>query len=68
MIKQIFKINGFHCEACMRLSTMRIKKISEVYEVNISQDGVVDLCSSRIITLDDMSKALDGLGYTVVAV
>lgn len=68
MNETIFKINGFHCEACVKLSTLKIKKISSVHEVTIQPDGLSEVCAGRIITLDEISKALDGLGYTVTAV
>jgi copper chaperone CopZ len=63
-----FKINSFHCEACVKLSTLKIKKINDVHDVSIQSDGSSKVCADRIITLDEISKALDGLGYTVTAV
>lgn len=67
MNEQIFKISGFHCEACVKLSTMKIKKISDVHDVTITPDGVATVCAGRMIALDEISKALDGLGYTVIS-
>ena len=68
MDEQKFKIDGFHCEACVKLATMRIKKISEVHEVVISPEGEASVCAGRTITLDEITKALEGLGYTVAAI
>ncbi len=68
MNEQFFKINGFHCEACVRLSTMKIKKISGVHDVVITPDGVATVSAARVIVPDEVSRALDGLGYTVVSV
>lgn len=65
MNEQIFKISGFHCDSCVKLSTMKIKKISDIHEVNISSDGVAKICAGRVITIDEIEKALDGLGYKV---
>lgn len=65
MNEQKFKINGFHCEACVKLATMKIKKISDVHEVAITPDGDTKVCAGRAITPDEIAKALDGLGYTV---
>lgn len=67
MNEQIFKINGFHCEACVKLATMKIKKIEGIHEVAIEQDGTAKVCAGRAITLEEVSTALDGLGYTVVS-
>lgn len=65
MEKTIFKISGFHCEACVRLSTMKIRKISDVHDVAIASDGTARVCAERVIALDEIIAALDGLGYTV---
>lgn len=65
MNEQIFKINGFHCDACVKVSTMKIKKIIDVHDVEITSDGGAKVRASRVIALDEISKALDGLGYTV---
>lgn len=62
-----FKINGFHCDACVKVSTMKIKKISDVEDVIIQSDGSAKISASRAVTLDEISEALDGLGYTVEA-
>lgn len=67
MNEQIFQIDGFHCEACVKLSTMKIRKISDVHDVDITSDGVAKVHASRVIELDEISKALEGLGYTVMA-
>lgn len=67
MNEQIFKISGFHCEACVKLSTMKITKISDVHDVAITSDGTAKIRASRVIALDEVIAALDGLGYTVAA-
>ncbi|MDD5083412.1 MAG: heavy-metal-associated domain-containing protein [Candidatus Moranbacteria bacterium] len=68
MNETTFKINGFHCEACVKLSTLKIKKISYVTEVTIQPDGASKVCASRVIARDEISEALDGLGYTVTSI
>jgi copper chaperone CopZ len=65
MYEATFQINGFHCEACVKLSSLKIKKINDVREVIIRQDGASKICADRIITPAEISEALDGLGYTV---
>jgi len=67
MEKTIFKISGFHCEACVKVSTMKIRKISDVHDVAIASDGTAKVCAERVIALDEIIAALDGLDYTVVA-
>lgn len=65
MNEQIFNIQGFHCEACVKLATMKIKKISDIHEVNISQDGKAKICASREINTEELAGVLNDLGYTV---
>lgn len=65
MDEQTFKIEGFHCEACVKLATMKIKKITDVHEAVVQEDGTTKVCASRTITLEEVSEALNGLGYTV---
>lgn len=65
MDEQKFQIDGFHCEACVKLATMKIKKIEGVHEVNVSVEGQASICAGRTISLEEVSAALDGLGYTV---
>lgn len=67
MNEQTFKISGFHCEACVKLSTMKIKKMNGVEDVLVTQDGVAKVNASRAITPDEIAEALAGLGYTVAA-
>ena len=62
-----FKINGFHCISCVKVTTMKIAKIQGVKSVHIEPDGKGRVVSSDALTLDDITKALDGLGYTVAA-
>jgi copper chaperone CopZ len=61
-----FKIQGFHCEACIKLSTMKIKKINGVEHVSIQADGSAAITATRPVTTEEVSAALDGLGYTVI--
>lgn len=68
MNESTFKINGFHCDACVKVATMKIKKISGVEEVDVQSDGRTKVRASRAITTEEISKALEGLGYTVVNV
>lgn len=65
MDEQTFSIQGFHCEACVKLATMKIKKISDIHEINISQDGKAKICAPREIKTEELAEALNGLGYTV---
>ena len=67
MEETIFKIDGFHCEACVKVSTLKMKKIRDVADVVITPDGVATVSANRGISLDEVSRALDGLGYTVAS-
>jgi len=66
MNEQKFKLNGFHCESCVKLATMRLKKIAGVQEVKFAdEDGSGVLIAERIIDKTEIEKVLEGTDYTV---
>ena len=66
MNEQKFKLNGFHCESCVKLATMRLKKIEGVQEVEFADaDGNGKLIAERVIDKVEIEKALEGTEYTV---
>lgn len=61
-----FKLNGFHCESCVKLASMRLKKIDGVQEVEFADaDGNGKLIAKRTIDKVEIEKALEGTDYTV---
>ena len=66
MHKLTFKIEGFHCESCVKLATMKIKKIAGVENVNIQANGESVIEANREIGLEEISQAVEAVGYTVV--
>lgn len=60
-----FKVNGFHCESCVRLATMKIKKISGVETVEIKEDGKAIVTANREVSLAELSEAVASAGHTV---
>lgn len=66
MSEQKFKLNGFHCESCVKLATMRLKKIAGMREVEfIDTDGSGKLIADHIIDKVEIEKALEGTEYIV---
>lgn len=65
MNEQKFKIEGIHCEACIKLAKIRIGKIEGIQDVDISPDGKASVRADRTIALDEIAKVLDGSGYAV---
>lgn len=66
MNEQKFKLNGFHCESCIKLATMRLKKIAGVQDVSFfDTDGNGNLIAERVIEKVEIEKALEGTDYTV---
>lgn len=61
-----FKVNGFHCESCVKLATMKIKKIEGVESVDIKEDGESVVQASREIGLEEIAEAVKAVGHTVV--
>lgn len=60
-----FKVNGFHCESCVKLATMKIKKIQGVQSVDIEDNGDAVVEADREIGLAEFSEAVAAAGHTV---
>lgn len=60
-----FKINGFHCDACVRLATMKLKKIDGVEDVLVTPEGQAALSTNRNISLAEIVPIIESIGYTV---
>lgn len=60
-----FKVNGFHCESCIKLATMKIKKIEGVESIDIKEDGESVVQSSREIDLEEIAEAVKAAGYSI---
>ncbi|MDO8529209.1 MAG: heavy metal-associated domain-containing protein [bacterium] len=65
---QTIKINilGMTCDACVKLSKLKISKISGVREVKIGDiNGKTEIIADRNIQLEEIQKALAGTDYKV---
>lgn len=60
-----FKVNGFHCESCVKLATMKIKKIAGVESVDIQENGDAVVNASREVGMDELSEAVASAGHTI---
>lgn len=65
MSKQEFKINGFHCESCVKLATMKIKKIPGVQTVDIRENGEAVVEAEHEISYAQLSEAVAAAGHTI---
>jgi len=61
-----FKISGLTCEACVKLITSRVKKITGVQDVTIDlKTGDAHVSSSDEINLDQIKQSLANTTYQV---
>ncbi len=60
-----FKVNGFHCESCVKLATMKIKKIKGVQRVDIKDNGDAVVEADREIAMNEFSEAVAAAGHTI---
>ena len=59
MYKNNFKITNLDCEACIKLSTMALKKIPGVQTVNINlKTGMTKVDSDQELSWEDMKNSL----------
>jgi copper chaperone CopZ len=61
-----FKLDGLSCEACVKLSTNRFKKVLGVSDVNINLATGEASVSGKGFTLEDLEKSLEGTTYKIV--
>lgn len=62
-----FKLSGLTCEACGKLISSRLKKISGVQEVKVNQTtGDSEVTSTEHIDLAIIEKSLEGTPYKIV--
>lgn len=61
-----FTLEHLTCESCVKLCTLRFRKIEGVSDVAISlTDGHATVRASRPVTLEELASALDGTHYTI---
>lgn len=67
MHKLIFNVAGIHCDSCIKLITMKVKKIEGVMEFSITNGGKAELSANREVQLAEIERALQGSEYTVTS-
>ena len=60
------QLRGITCFACQKLTSKRIKTIQDVEDVTVELDGETTIKASRIISEEEVSKALVSTHYSVV--
>ena len=63
-----FKINGMHCESCIKLSQMNLEDLPGVKEVKIQDlNGETEIVADRDIPMGEIEAAVKEGGYTVTS-
>ena len=62
MFTQKFKITNVDCPACIKLSKNALEDIAGVENLEISDDGVVNLAANREIDWEEIASALKAVG------
>lgn len=58
------QLDGLTCEACVKLCTMKLTKVSGISDVTIDlATGRLDIVSEPAVTLDAVNGALAGTHY-----
>lgn len=65
MDKLNFNVSGIHCDSCIKLITMKVKKIEGVTEFFLTKEGKAELLSNREVKLDEVERSIQGMEYTV---
>jgi copper chaperone CopZ len=62
-----FTLKGLRCIACVKLSLLKLKKISGVKNVEIDlATGKAHIDADPVVTLPEIEQALVGTDYSVV--
>ena len=62
-----FKLQGLHCEACVKISKMNLSEIGGVSEVELDlTSGEGKLTAEREIALSEIEAALKDTDYKVI--
>ncbi|MFA6100071.1 MAG: heavy metal-associated domain-containing protein [Patescibacteria group bacterium] len=66
MITNKFKIAGFDCASCIKLTKMTLMDLPGVKEIRIKDlQGETEIDADREIGLDEVKEALKDTAYTV---
>lgn len=61
-----FKLAGLHCEACVKLSTIRLKNLKGVKEVKIDlSSGNAEIGADRAVEFSEIENVFRGTDYSV---
>lgn len=61
-----FKLEGLTCESCVKLATMRLKKVPGVHEVRIDlPTGATQISGEDNLNQDDLAKSLAETHYSI---
>lgn len=67
MLTQKIKIQGLTCEACVKLSTFKLKKIAGVTEAKIDfKTGLTEILADRVIDFIEITQAFANTNYSVI--
>lgn len=61
-----FRLEGLHCPACVKLSTLRLKSIDNIENINIDlESGVTEISSNREIDYSEVEQVFRGTDYSI---
>lgn len=62
-----FRLQGLHCEACVKLSTIRLKNLKGIKEVKIDlASGNAEVAADREITFTEIENIFRGTDYSAI--
>lgn len=65
MEKNTFRITGMHCDACAKVSKLKLGKIVGVSEVTVLPSGEATVVADRKLSLEEVKVSLSGTEYGV---
>lgn len=64
---QTFNLSGLHCEACVKVISIQLKKIADIVksEVNLEKNTLT-VGSARTISADEINMVISSFGYKII--
>jgi copper chaperone CopZ len=62
-----FKLLGLHCEACVKLSTIKLKNLKGIKEVKIDlASGNAEVMADRTMAISEIENVFKGTDYSII--
>ena len=66
MFSQNINLSGLKCGACVKLVKSKVGKIEGIKSVEVNLSGETCIISERLVTRDEIKRALSGTDFGII--